>query len=136
MPSDTASSPTKIVPTSLVSTPEHILPELAAIEDSRDIDGVLILLNTMGGDVEAGLAIAEMIASLSKPTVSLVLGGLPWQSLLVWFVLCNLFISAFRYQNRHPITLATTPKPPSTNIFFQSLLPLKTAEILTDTQIQ
>ena len=54
---------------------EHILPQLAAIEDSKDIDGVLVLLNTMGGDVEAGLAIAEMIASLSKPTVSLVLGG-------------------------------------------------------------
>ncbi|MGN0278235.1 MAG: ClpP family protease [Lachnospiraceae bacterium] len=54
---------------------EHVLPQLAAIEDSHEIDGVLILLNTMGGDVEAGLAIAEMIASLSKPTVSLVLGG-------------------------------------------------------------
>lgn len=54
---------------------EHVLPQLAAIEDSSDINGVLILLNTMGGDVEAGLAIAEMIASLSKPTVSLVLGG-------------------------------------------------------------
>ncbi|MCM1038526.1 MAG: ATP-dependent Clp protease proteolytic subunit [Roseburia sp.] len=54
---------------------EHILPQLAAIEDSKKIDGVLILLNTMGGDVEAGLAIAEMISSLSKPTVSLVLGG-------------------------------------------------------------
>lgn len=54
---------------------EHILPELAAIEDSSNIDGVLILLNTMGGDVEAGLAIAEMLASLSKPAVSLVLGG-------------------------------------------------------------
>lgn len=54
---------------------EHILPSLAAIEDSSDIQGVLVLLNTMGGDVEAGLAIAEMIASLSKPTVSLVLGG-------------------------------------------------------------
>lgn len=54
---------------------EHILPALAAIEDSAEIDGVLVLLNTMGGDVEAGLAIAEMIASLSKPTVSLVLGG-------------------------------------------------------------
>lgn len=54
---------------------EHILPKLAAIEDSEDIDGVLVLLNTMGGDVEAGLAIAEMIASISKPTVSLVLGG-------------------------------------------------------------
>lgn len=54
---------------------EHILPQLAAIEDSREIQGVLVLLNTMGGDVEAGLAIAEMLASLSKPTVSLVLGG-------------------------------------------------------------
>lgn len=54
---------------------EHILPKLAMIEDSRDIEGLLILLNTVGGDVEAGLAIAEMIASLSKPTVSLVLGG-------------------------------------------------------------
>ena len=54
---------------------EHILPSLAAIEDSSDIQGVLVLLNTMGGDVEAGLSIAEMIASLSKPTVSLVLGG-------------------------------------------------------------
>lgn len=54
---------------------EHILPQLAAIEDSREIQGVLVLLNTVGGDVEAGLAIAEMIASLSKPTVSLVLGG-------------------------------------------------------------
>lgn len=54
---------------------EHILPQLAAIEDSAEIQGVLVLLNTMGGDVEAGLAIAEMLASLSKPTVSLVLGG-------------------------------------------------------------
>lgn len=54
---------------------EHILPVLASIEDSQETEGVLILLNTMGGDVEAGLAIAEMIASLSKPTVSLVLGG-------------------------------------------------------------
>lgn len=54
---------------------EHVLPKLAIIEDSKDTDGLLILLNTVGGDVEAGLAIAEMIASLSKPTVSLVLGG-------------------------------------------------------------
>lgn len=54
---------------------EHILPQLATIEDSSQVDGVVFLLNTMGGDVEAGLAIAEMIASLSKPTVSLVLGG-------------------------------------------------------------
>ena len=54
---------------------EHLLPMLAEVEDSEEIDGLLILLNTVGGDVEAGLAIAEMIASLSIPTVSLVLGG-------------------------------------------------------------
>ena len=54
---------------------EHLIPRLAEVEDDDEVDGVLILLNTLGGDVEAGLAIAEMIASLSKPTVSLVLGG-------------------------------------------------------------
>lgn len=54
---------------------EHIIPLLVAIEESEDIDGLLIVLNTMGGDVEAGLAIAEMIASMSKPSVSIVLGG-------------------------------------------------------------
>lgn len=54
---------------------EHVLPALAAIEDSKDIKGVLVLIHTMGGDVEAGLAIAEMLSSLTKPTVSLVLGG-------------------------------------------------------------
>ena len=54
---------------------EHVLPLLATIEGSREVDGLLILLNNGGGDVEAGLAISEVIASMSKPTVSLVLGG-------------------------------------------------------------
>ena len=54
---------------------EHILPQLVAIEEDPEIDGLLILLNTCGGDVEAGLAIAEMISGMKKPTVSLVLGG-------------------------------------------------------------
>ena len=54
---------------------EHVIPQLAALEDSKTIQGLLVLINTVGGDVESGLAIAEMIASLSKPTVSLVLGG-------------------------------------------------------------
>lgn len=54
---------------------EHVLPLLAYLEESDDIDGVLFLLNTVGGDVEAGLAIAELIAGMRKPTVSLVLGG-------------------------------------------------------------
>ena len=54
---------------------EHLIPQLVAIEQNPKIEGVLIILNTVGGDVEAGLAISEMIASLSKPTVSIVLGG-------------------------------------------------------------
>lgn len=54
---------------------EHIVPLLVSIEQSDEIEGLLIILNTMGGDVEAGLAIAELIASMKKPTVSLVLGG-------------------------------------------------------------
>ncbi len=54
---------------------EHILPLLAGIEESEEIDGLLLLLNTVGGDIEAGLAIAEMISGMKKPTVSLVLGG-------------------------------------------------------------
>ena len=54
---------------------EHIIPLLVSIEEDDSVDGVLMILNTMGGDVEAGLAIAEMIASMTKPTVSLVLGG-------------------------------------------------------------
>ena len=54
---------------------EHVIPQLAAVEDDKEIQGLLVLINTVGGDVESGLAIAEMIASLSKPSVSLVLGG-------------------------------------------------------------
>ena len=64
-----------VLPASSKSTKyEHILPQLASIEDNEEIDGVLFLMNTVGGDVSAGLALAEMIASMSKPTVSLVLG--------------------------------------------------------------
>lgn len=54
---------------------EHVIPQLVAIEESTDVEGVLLLLNTVGGDIEAGLALAELIAGMSKPTVSLVLGG-------------------------------------------------------------
>ncbi len=54
---------------------EHVIPQLVAIEEDKDIEGLIIMINTVGGDVEAGLAIAELISSMSKPTVSLVLGG-------------------------------------------------------------
>lgn len=66
----------QILPPTLKSTKyEHVMPLLAAIEESEDVDGLLVLLNTVGGDIEAGLGIAELISSMSKPTVSLVLGG-------------------------------------------------------------
>ena len=66
----------QLLPSNSKSTKyEHVLPLLTAGEESEDIDGLLILLNTMGGDIEAGLAIAELIAGMRKPTVSLVLGG-------------------------------------------------------------
>lgn len=54
---------------------EHVIPQLVAVEESEDVDGLLIILNTVGGDIEAGLAIAELISGMKKPTASLVLGG-------------------------------------------------------------
>ena len=66
----------QILPPNIKSTKyEHVMPLLAMVEESEDIDGLLILLNTMGGDIEAGLGIAELVAGMKKPTVSLVLGG-------------------------------------------------------------
>ena len=62
-------------PTSKSTKYEHVMPLLAMVEESEEVDGLLVLLNTVGGDIEAGLGIAELIASMSKPTVSLVLGG-------------------------------------------------------------
>lgn len=62
-------------PTAKTTKYEHVLPLLAAVEESDDVDGLLVLLNTVGGDIEAGLAIAELISGMRKPTVSLVLGG-------------------------------------------------------------
>ena len=69
---------------------EHVLPQLIAIEENPEIDGLMVLLNTVGGDVEAGLAIAEMIAGMNKPTVSLVLGGDDqWSNILGGIDLCR-----------------------------------------------
>lgn len=65
-----------VLPTETKATKyEHMIPQLVAVDESPDIDGLLIILNTVGGDVEAGLALAELIAGMKKPTVSLVLGG-------------------------------------------------------------
>jgi len=66
----------QLLPSTSKSTKyEHVMPLLAMVEESDEVDGLLVLLNTVGGDIEAGLAIAELISSMSKPTVSLVLGG-------------------------------------------------------------
>lgn len=66
----------QVLPENAKSTKyEHVMPQIAAIEESEEIDGLLVLLNTVGGDIEAGLAIAELISSMKKPTASLVLGG-------------------------------------------------------------
>jgi len=66
----------QLLPSSSKSTKyEHVMPLLAMVEESDEVDGLLVLLNTVGGDIEAGLGIAELISSMSKPTVSLVLGG-------------------------------------------------------------
>lgn len=66
----------QLLPDTIKSTKyEHVIPELAAMEESKDVDGVLLLLNTVGGDIEAGLAISELIAGMKTPVVSLVLGG-------------------------------------------------------------
>lgn len=66
---------TVLPPSNKTTKYEHVIPRLVAIEESEEIDGLIIILNTVGGDVEAGLALAELIAGMKKPTVSLVLGG-------------------------------------------------------------
>ena len=84
---------------------EHILPLLAHIEESEEIDGLLLLLNTVGGDIEAGLAIAEMISGMRKPTVSLVLGG--GHSIGIPLAVCtkHSFITPTASMTVHPVRM-------------------------------
>ncbi len=84
---------------------EHIIPQLVAVEQSPEIEGLLLVLNTVGGDVEAGLAIAEMIASLSKPSVSLVLGGGHSIGVPIAVSTTYSFIAATATMTIHPIRL-------------------------------
>lgn len=91
--------------TSKTTKYEHILPLLAGIEESNEIDGLLLLLNTVGGDIEAGLAIAEMVAGMKKPTVSLVLGG--GHSIGIPLAVCTKrsFISPTASMTVHPVRM-------------------------------
>ncbi|MDN5363752.1 MAG: hypothetical protein PWQ91_813 [Eubacteriales bacterium] len=85
---------------------EHIIPQLVAVEENPEVEGMLVILNTVGGDVEAGLAIAEMIASLSKPTVSLVLGGGHSIGVPISVAADYSFISPTASMTIHPIRLS------------------------------
>lgn len=87
---------------------EHVMPQLVAVEENPDVSALLILLNTVGGDVEAGLAIAELIKSLSKPTVSLVLGGGHSIGVPVAVASKHSFITDSATMTVHPIRLAGT----------------------------
>ncbi len=87
---------------------EHVLPLLATVEESDDIDGLLILLNTVGGDIEAGLGIAEMIAGMAKPTVSLVLGGGHSIGVPLAVAASRSFIAPSASMTIHPVRLSGT----------------------------
>ena len=101
---------------------EHILPLLAGIEESDDVDGVLLLLNTVGGDIEAGLAISEMIAGMKKPTVSLVLGG--GHSIGIPLAVCTKksFITPTASMTVHPVRMTgLVVGAPQTFRYFQRI---------------
>ncbi len=96
----------QILPENLKTTKyEHVLPLLAMIEESEEIDGLLLLLNTVGGDIEAGLAIAEMVSGMKKPTVSLVLGG--GHSIGIPLAVCtkHSFITPTASMTVHPVRM-------------------------------
>lgn len=95
-------------PTVKTTKYEHILPLLAMVEESDDVDGLLILLNTVGGDIEAGLCIAEMIAGMSKPTVSLVLGGGHSIGVPLAVAAKTSFIAPSAAMTIHPVRLSGT----------------------------
>ena len=101
---------------------EHILPLLAGIEESTDIDGLLLLLNTVGGDIEAGLAIAEMVAGMKKPSVSLVLGG--GHSIGIPLAVCTKrsFITPTASMTVHPVRMTgLVVGAPQTYRYFQRI---------------
>lgn len=101
---------------------EHVLPLLARLEQAEDVDGVLFLLNTVGGDVEAGLAIAELIASMTKPTVSLVLGGSHSIGVPLAVAAKESFAVPSAAMTIHPVrTTGTVIAAPQTTRYFQRL---------------
>jgi len=101
---------------------EHIIPLLVSIEESREVDGMLMVLNTMGGDVEAGLAIAEMVASMKKPTVSLVLGGSHSIGVPLAVSASRSFIVPSATMTIHPVRISgTVVGAPQTYYYFERM---------------
>lgn len=101
---------------------EHIIPQITAVEEADDIDGLLILLNTVGGDVEAGLAIAELIAGMRKPTVSLVLGGGHSIGVPLAVAAKRSFIAPSAAMTVHPVRMSgTVIASPQTYAYFRSI---------------
>lgn len=101
---------------------EHVLPLLARLEESGEVDGVLFLLNTVGGDVEAGLAIAELIASMTKPTVSIVLGGSHSIGVPLAVAAKRSFAVPSAAMTIHPVRMSgTVIAAPQTYSYFQRL---------------
>ena len=112
-----------LLPDNLKSTKyEHVLPLLAALEQNEQVDGVLLLLNTVGGDIEAGLAIAELAAGMTKPVVTLVLGG--GHSIGVPLAVCGkeTFIAPTASMTVHPVRMSgTVIAAPETYRYFERL---------------
>lgn len=101
---------------------EHIIPQITAVEEAEDIDGLLILLNTVGGDVEAGLAIAELIAGMRKPTVSLVLGGGHSIGVPLAVAAKRSFIAPSAAMTIHPVRMSgTVIASPQTYEYFRKI---------------
>ena len=127
----------QVLPPSSKSTKyEHVMPLLALVEESDEVDGLLVLLNTVGGDIEAGLGIAELIASMSKPTVSLVLGGGHSIGVPLAVSAKRSFIAPSAAMTIHPVRMSgTVIAAPQTYNYFQRLQDRIVAFVSSHSQI-
>ncbi len=109
-------------PSSKATKYEHVLPLLVSVEQNEEVDGLLLILNTMGGDVEAGLAIAELVASMTKPTVSLVLGGSHSIGVPLAVSAKRSFIASSATMTVHPVRMSgTVIGSPQTYEYFRKM---------------
>lgn len=116
---------------------EHIIPALVAIEEDSSVEGLLVVLNTVGGDVEAGLAIAELIAGMSKPTVSIVLGGGHSIGVPLSVAACKSFIVPSATMTIHPVRInGTTLGVPQTMRYFEKMQDRITAFVTSNSKMK